>query len=123
MSLRFELEQRFTAPVAAVVAAFFDPALLEGAADLPGLGRAQLLDVVEEGDTVRRRVRFAFTGQLSTAALALLDPNRLTWVEDSILDRRTHRSEFRILPDHYADRLSCAGTVTLDQSDGVTRRV
>jgi hypothetical protein len=52
----------------------------------------------------------------------VVDPHRLTWVEDSELDRATHRTVFTIRPDHYPDRLSCSGTVTLDAVNGGTRR-
>ena len=71
---------------------------------------------------LRQRIRHVFTGHLSAAARAILDPARLTWVDDSVLDRRTHRSRFEIVPDHYPDRLHCTGTVTLDEREGVTRR-
>jgi hypothetical protein len=121
--LRFRLEQLFSAPRPAVEAAFIDPALLAELATLPQLGRPELLALVDDGDTVRRQVRYAFTGQLSPAVTAVVDPRRLTWVEHSELDRRTHRSVFRIDPDHYADRLRCSGSIGLEADGDVTRRV
>lgn len=120
MATRFSFEQRFAAPLEAVEAAFLDPAVVQRMAALPDLGRPELLDVVGEGDVVRRRVRFTFTGQLSKAALAVLDPAKLTWVEESVLDRRTHQSEVRIRPEHYADRLSCSAVVRLVPADGAS---
>ena len=120
--MHFELEQQFAAPLAAVEDAFTDPALMEEVAQVARVGRPELLERVDEGDTVRQRVRHTFTGHLSGAARTILDPARLTWVENSVLDRRTHRSNFEIVPDHYPDRLRCAGTVTLDERDGVTHR-
>jgi hypothetical protein len=68
-------------------------------------------------------VRYAFTGHLSGAARAILDPRRLTWIEVSVLDRATHRTEIRVVPDHYADRLHCTATATVQEQDGVTRRI
>lgn len=121
--MRFEIEQRFSAPLIDVEAAFYDPALLEPIAALSPLGRPELLEQVENGPTVRRRIRYAFTGHLSGAARAVVDPHRLTWVEVSVLDRTTHRTEIEIVPDHYRDRLHCAATVTMHEQDGVTRRV
>jgi hypothetical protein len=120
--LRFRLEQRFSAPLPAVEAAFVDPALLAELATIPQLGRPELVALDDDGDTVRRQVRYAFTGQLSPAVTAVVDPRRLTWVEHSELDRRTHRSVFRIAPDHYPDRLRCSGTIDLDVDGGGTRR-
>ena len=77
----------------------------------------------DSGDTVRQEVRYAFVGDLSPAVSRVVDPARLTWVEHSELDRRTHRTTFVIQPDHYADRLSCEGTVSLESLDAGTRRV
>ena len=121
--VRFRIQQRFDAPVEAVEAVLLDPAFLERLAALPKLGRPQLLDQREEGDVVHRRVRFAFAGHLSAAVTAVVDPARLTWVEESTVDRSTHRTTFRILPDHYAERLRAAGTFTLGPDGPGSRRV
>ena len=122
--MRFSLEQRFSAPLEEVEAAFVDSGLLAELATLPDLGRPQLLDLVDAGDSVSKQVRYAFTGDLSPAVTAVVDPRRLTWVEHSELDRGTHRTVFRIRPDHYADRLTCSGTITLEPaSGGSVRRI
>ncbi|HEX3622307.1 MAG TPA: DUF2505 family protein [Acidimicrobiales bacterium] len=116
--MRFRLEQRFSAPLDAVEAAFVDPAVLGELAELPELGRPEILSRSDDGDTVTMDVRYAFVGELSKAVTAVIDPARLTWVEHSMLDRRTHRTALSIRPDHYADRLTCSATVTLAPLDG-----
>jgi hypothetical protein len=121
--VRFRLEQRFTAPVAAVEAAFLDPALLAELATLPKLGRPELLSSVDDGDVVTRDVRYAFAGELAPAVTRAVDPERLTWVEHSQFDRRTHRGVFHVRPDHYAERFSCSATVALERDGDGTRRV
>ncbi|HEV2760963.1 MAG TPA: DUF2505 domain-containing protein [Acidimicrobiales bacterium] len=120
--MRFRLEQRFAAPLDDVEAAFVDPALLAELATSPELGRPVLLEHDDAGHSVSQQIRYTFTGELSPAVTSVVDPKRLTWVEHSELDRRTHRSVFRIRPDHYPDRLSCSGTISLDPADGGTRR-
>ncbi len=120
--MRFRLEQRFSAAIDDVEGAFVDPALLVELATLPELGRPELVEHVDTGHSVSQQVRYTFTGQLSPAVTSVVDPKRLTWVEHSELDRGTHRSVFRIAPDHYPDRLSCSGTVVLESVDGGTRR-
>lgn len=120
--MRFTLEQRFASPLDAVQAAFVDPALLAELGAMPQLGRPALLARTDAGDTVEQDIRYAFVGDLSPAVTRVVDPTRLTWVEHSELDRRTHRTTFVIRPDHYADRLSCAGTVTLEPHGEGTRR-
>ena len=121
--MHFRLEQRFDAPLEAVEAAFVDPDLLTHLSGLADLGHPELLEQVADGDTVRQRVQYRFTGDLSPAIAAVLDRDRLTWVEESELDRSTHRQSFRIVPDHYRDRLKCSGTVTLEEAYGKTLRV
>jgi hypothetical protein len=121
--MRFRITQRFDAPLDDVEATLLDAAFLEGLGRLPKLGKPQLLDVEVTGETVRRRIRYAFAGQLSSAVTAVVDPAKLTWVEDSTADRRTHRTTFRILPDHYADRLTASGTFTLESIGTRTQRV
>jgi hypothetical protein len=121
-AVQFRLEQRFAAHLRAVEDAFVDPEVLAHLAGLPGLGRPELLDRSEDGSLVRQRVRYRFEGHLSHTVTSVVDPARLTWVEESALDRRTHETEVLVLPDHYADRLRCRATVVLaGVADGVTR--
>jgi hypothetical protein len=121
--MRFEITQRLEAPLDVVEAAFIDPAFLDALAALPKLGRPRLLEQVVDGDRVHQKVAYAFAGHLSSAVTAVVDPARLTWVEDSILDRTTHRTTFTILPDHYASRLKARGTFSLEaESPKVTVR-
>lgn len=123
--MRFRLEQVFTAPLEDVEATFIDPAFLERLSELPRLGRPELLERAEDGPMVRQWIRYRFEGQLSSAVTRVVDPNRLTWVEESILDRRIHRTTFVIVPDHYGHRLESSGTFTLvaDAASGQTTRV
>lgn len=109
----FRLEQRFSAPLTAVEAAFVDPAVLAELATLPELGRPEVLNRADDGDTVTQDVRYAFAGHLSGAVTRVIDPARLTWVEHGVLDRRTHQTELTIHPDHYGDRLRCTATARL----------
>jgi hypothetical protein len=122
--VRFHIEQDFAGPLEAVESAFVDPELLDRIGELPKLGRPELLSQDKTADTVHQRVRYRFSGELSSAARRVLDPGKLTWVEDSVLDRRTHRTTWTIVPDNYAGRLSCSGTFTLlPRGDAATRRV
>ena len=90
--MRFRIQQRFDAPVEEVEAVLLDPAFLVRLGQLPKLGRPELLDQREDGDVVHRRVRFAFAGQLSAAVTAVVDPARLTWVEE-LEELRSHLPE------------------------------
>ena len=120
--MRFRVEQRYDAPLETVEAAFVDPAFIARLSELPKLGGAHLLDQRDEGHLLHQRVRYAFVGDLSAAVRRVVDPARLTWVEESTLDRRTHRTEWRIVPDHYGSLLRCSGTFQLEPDGPGTRR-
>ncbi len=113
--MRFRIEQRFAASVEQVEDAYCSPELLAQMASLPKVGGAELLEQQIDGHRVRQRVRYRFTGDLNSAVTAVIDPVKLSWVEESVLDRTTHVTEWRIVPDHYASRLSCAGTFMLTE--------
>ena len=111
--MRFRIEQSFPGALDAVEDAFCDPEFLRQVSVLPKVGGVELLDQRTEDGRVHQRVRYRFSGHLSPAVTAVVNPDKLTWVEESVLDRSTHITTWRIVPDNYADRLSCRGTFTL----------
>ena len=121
--MRFELTQRFAHPPRTVDEAYADPALYPTLVGLPKLGHIEVLDHHRRGDVARFSIRFAFIGDLPAAVTAVVDPKRLTWVQQSEhhLDQGT--TTFRLVPDHYPDRLSASGTVRLSPFDGGATRV
>ena len=108
--MRFELTHRYAASVSAVAAAYADPALYDRLVGLPKLGPPEVLDRTVDGPRVHLRIRYRFTGQLSSAVTAVVRPDRLTWVEDAEHDLDAHTVAWRMVPDHYADRLRASGT-------------
>ncbi len=121
--MNFHLVQRIAGPPDAVAAAFTDPALYDAFAALPKLGRPELLDREADGEVVRMRVRYRFAGDLSAAARAVLDPARLTWVEDASHDLAARQVTFRMIPDHYGDRFRASGRYRFEPDGDGTRRV
>ncbi len=121
--MRFQLEQRFPAPLEAVESALLDSAFLARLALLPKLGEPHLLASEVDGPVVRQQVRYRFAGELAPAVTAVVDPKRLTWVEHTTFDRRSHRGDHRIVPDHYGDRLRCSYTTQLGVDGRFTSRV
>ena len=108
--MRFELIQRVSSTPPEVAEAFTDPGLYAELAELPKLGAPELLDRTVHGDLVRLRVRYRFTGDLSSAVKAVIDPAKLTWIDDSEHDIARRSVTFTMLPDHYADRLVASGS-------------
>ena len=108
--MRFSVEQRFEAPAGDVAAAFAATGLYEAMPELPKLSRPMVLSRDQDGEIVRLQIRYRFDGELSSAARAVLDPSRLSWVESSTHDLSSLRGTFTMEPDHYADRFSCRGS-------------
>lgn len=120
--MQFRLEQFLPGPLDAVEAAVTDPAFLEALSRLPNLGRPELLDQREDGHRLHQRVRYHFAGELSPAVTRFVDPAKLSWIEVSTHDRRTHVADFAIQPDHYGSILSCKGRFVLRPEGESTRR-
>jgi hypothetical protein len=122
--MRFQLEQVIAGPVEAVARIYTEPRFYELLGELPKLGRPEVLDRREDGSVVRLAVRFRFTGNLSAAVTRVVDPERLSWVEESVHDLERHTVTFQMKPDNYADRLRFEGWSSFEpESDGGTRRL
>jgi DNA-binding transcriptional regulator YbjK len=121
--VKFRIEQRIPAPLADVEAALLDRDFVAATADLPKLGAPELLEQRRDGDRAHQRIRYRFTAQLSSAVTRVVDPDKLTWVDDATFDLTSHTSRHRILPDNYADRLQASYDVALEPLGDSTRRV
>ena len=89
------------------------------------ISAVELVDHRTDGDRVSLQIRYAFIGELNAAARAVLDPDKLTWVQTTEHDLTTGRVVFRIVADHYADRMRCLGRYRIDPNgdDSCTRTV
>ena len=112
--MHFELTQRFAAPIDDVADAFADPGYYAVLAESPKLGVPEVLSRDGAGDRVDLRVRYRFAGELSSAVKAVIDPDKLTWVEESTHDLAAHTVTFVLRPDHYADRFKASGSYRLE---------
>ncbi len=122
-AVEFTIEQRLAGGVTAVEAVLLDPSYVAARAELPKLGEPELVELTRDGDRVRQRVRLRFTAELAPAVTAVVDPDRLTWVDDATWDLPEHRAQHVIVPDHYADRLQCTYSEVLTADAAGTRRV
>ncbi len=120
--MRFLLDQHFTAAPDAVARAFADPALYHSFHDLPKMSLPEVLAHETRGQEVLLQVRYRFKGDLSPAARAVLDPQRLSWVEHARHDLATRTTTFRMVPDHYGDRFRCSGSYRFEPEGAGTRR-
>jgi hypothetical protein len=114
--MRFQIEQEIGGPVGSVARIYTEPRFYETLGELPKLGKPEVLERREEGPSVHLAVRFRFTGNLSPAVTRVVDPAKLTWVEESVHDLEQLSTTFRMKPDHYPDRLRSEGTARYDRA-------
>ena len=107
--MRFDLTQTIAAPVDEVARAYASAELYEVLGGTDKLGPPDVLDRSESGDIVTLRIRYQFVADLSPAVTAVVDPRKLTWVEQSVHDLAARSVAVTLHPDHYADRLRCTG--------------
>lgn len=121
--MRFTAEQHFTAAGPDDVArAFADPGLFDEYPAGARLARPEIVAHEVDGDVVRLQVRYRFCGDLSPAVRAVVDPDRLSWVEHSTHDLAKRTTTYVLRPDHYADRVRCEGSVRIEADGAGARR-
>ena len=122
--MKFELTQRYQSSPETVTAAYADIDLYPTLVGLPKLGGIEVLSDERTDDRASLRIRFRFIGDLPGAVTAVIDPHKLTWVQETEHDLATGRTTFELVPDHYPDRLTASGAfVVTAHGDGAVRVV
>ena len=120
--MRFALDQDLPGTVEDVLAVLADPGFVPELGALPKVGPPELLEHEVGDGRLHQRVRYRFTGALSPAVTRVIDPARLVWVDDTTYDLEAATASFRILPEHYANRLRCSGRYRFSPRSGGCRR-
>lgn len=121
--MHFRIEQRIDAPLGEVENLLLDPTFVAASSQLPKLDDCEVLDKEQRERKVHLRIHRRFAGELSRAVTTVLDPSKLTWVEDIVYDLEVHGGSHRIQPEHYPDRIRCEYTTSLDAEGDRTIRV
>ncbi len=98
--MKFSISQNVPVAPDAAVGAYANPDFY---ADRPPSGDISLVEVVghqQEGPLDRIEVRYKFTGSVSPAVRAIVDPEKLSWITRTDIEREAHRSTFTIVPDY-----------------------
>lgn len=120
-SMRFRIEQRFDASATEVCAALVDVDYLSTAmGELADIGAPSVQEQTRSGVTVRQKLLFRFTGKLPSAVTMVIDPNRLSWIEDTTIDTSKQTARFTMTPVHYASFFTCTGTWMVTAVDAHT---
>jgi hypothetical protein len=125
--VRFTIDQRIARSPDDAIDALTDPDLYAAMVGLARVDRPEVLGVEEDGEATVVRVRYRFIADLPSAARAVIDPARLTWVDETRYDRAARTASTRLLPDHYPDRLTASATSRFDDDPhapgGTLRRI
>lgn len=119
----FELTQTYRSSATEVITAYADPDLYPTLVGLPKLGGIDVLDHDGTDEQVTLRIRFVFTGELPGAVTAVIDPAKLTWIQETVHDLASGSTDFRLVPDHYPDRLNASGSFAITDDGHGARRV
>jgi hypothetical protein len=118
----FTIEQQLRGSPAAVLEQLLSEDFLAARSELPKLSGSEILELTRDDTTAHLRVRMRFTDRLAPAVTAVVDPDKLTWVDDAAYVLATRVARHEIQPDHYADRLSCTYEEVLHDDGSGTRR-
>ena len=121
--MKFRVENRIDALPDAVQAAYLDPAFYAAMLEMPKISPPEVIERRDDGNTVHMRVRYAFSGDLPSAARRVLDPAKLTWVNELTVHSTEQRTEFRMVPDYYRNKIRFDGRYRFEADRGETVQV
>jgi hypothetical protein len=116
--VKFAVRQAVAVPPARAMAAYGSPGFYEGRPTRDDIAVRDVVHHEAEGDRVLLEVRFAFTGSVSPAVRAVVDPGKMSWITRTEILLAEDRSSWVVLPDHYPDRLSASGVYRFEVGDG-----
>jgi hypothetical protein len=108
--VKFSIGQSVAVSPDAAMAAYANPAFYEGREQSGDISLVEVVSHEADGSSARIEVRYQFTGSVSSAVRAIIDPAKMSWVTRSDIDRAARRTVFTVLPDYYPDRLDCSGS-------------
>jgi hypothetical protein len=119
--MEFTIASTVGHPPEAVQDALLDPDFVAATGTLPKVGGGEVLELTRDDRRARLRVRYRFTAPLSGAVTRVVDPNKLTWVDDATFDLAGLRSDHVLIPDSYVDRLASRFSSVLEPDGTGTR--
>jgi Protein of unknown function (DUF2505) len=115
--VKFAVRQAVAVPPARAMAAYGSPAFYEGRPARDDIAVRGVVRHEAAGDRILVEVRFAFTGSVSSAVRAVVDPGKMSWITRTEIVPAEARSSWVVLPDHYPDRLSASGTYRFEERE------
>ena len=120
--MKFEVRQRYDATAAEVMRHYASAEMYDSIPEFGRISRPTVVDRAETGDLVTLRHHYKFTADLPSAALAVIDPAKLTWIDETVYDFAAQTSTTRLLPDHYSRKLEASARSHFGDSGGACVR-
>jgi hypothetical protein len=108
--VKIGIEQAVAVPPDRAMAVYSSRAFYENRPVRDDIAVREIVRLEDTGDQALVEVRFAFTGSVSAAVRAVVDPARLSWVTRTVVIAAESRATWLVLPDHYPDRLTASGS-------------
>jgi hypothetical protein len=92
----------------------------------PDVDRIELLSMEDLGATAKRRVHYQLKLIIKSIGPKKIPPDAMAWVEESTLDKKSYKLEFKNIPikDWVQARMTNFGTIEFqDAGEGKTRRI
>jgi len=92
--------------------------------DLPNVSNSKLIEEKDLGDTKLIKNEWCVHGQIPPMAQKFIKPEMLTFVEDSVWDRRTKVYSTKVIPHFLKNQVDVRHKVEhIDNGDGRTKRI
>jgi hypothetical protein len=116
--VKFAIRQVVAVPPDRAMAAYGSPDFYKVRPERDDIAVREVVRHEDAGDRIVLEVRLAFTGSLSPAVRAVVDPAKMSWITRTEILPAEARSSWVVLPDYYPDRLSASGAYRFDEGDG-----
>ncbi len=120
--VKFGFEQRWTADPADVLEVYLDAGFWSGLDHLSATSAPEVLEVSRTADRATVRLRYILSVALPSEAARFIDPDDVTWVEETTWDLGTRNALVRFLPDQAASLLRASAEAALLARDDETLR-
>ena len=93
--------------------------------DLSGFTKVsvpEVLDRSQKGDLVTVRLRYRFIAPLPPAATAVVNRDKLIWIEETVTDLSAGTATVDFQPENYSNKLAASAVISYDQLDDAATR-
>lgn len=121
---RYRFTDYYTCPLDVTVHLLMETPGIYDLQDLPNVSKSELMEERDAGDRKYIKVKWNVHGQIPPLAQKIIKPEMLTFIEDSVWDRKTLTYSTKIIPHFFKQQVDCRHKVEFfDNGDGRTKRV